>query len=273
MNHRILSSLKTFVAKNYRDAILLVIGSLAGWFVTYIDRETSSINCTTARMATLDDLFGEPSGLMIENVTTGTKTTPQSCEVRHVLFKNSGRKHVTPTDIDPQDPLGFKVDDAVIIGSPKVISASSESLRQKINTTQRGDVDFSVFGGAANKYSPTNTLGRFTEIRFEPMMLDSAEWFEIRFLLARDLKTSPTFTALGKVSGIDRLSMTNVETTLSSKDSKAMESWIATTLSPILATLVITLIAVIFFREFSARRAMHMHNRAGVSEKVGPNLL
>ncbi len=273
MNHNILSSLKIFAVRNYRDAILITISSLAGWFVSFIDRETSSVSCTTAQMATLDDLFGESSGLIIENVKTGIKTVPQSCEVRHVLFKNSGRRHITPADVDPRDTLGFKIVDAVIIGSPKVISASSERLRQKINMTQPGDIDFSVFGGASSKYSPTNTLGRFSEIRFDPMMLDSGEWFEVRFLLARDLKRSPTFTALGKVSGIDCLSMTNVETTLSSKDSKAMESWIATTITPLLTVLAITLAAVICYKEYYAKKAISRKNNIAASEKADANLL
>jgi len=120
------------------------------------------------------------------NSVTKNNTTLRIITVR---VTNPGNRNILKSDYDIDSPLGFSIEDGIIVEPPVLIDSSSKYLKDSLRV--------SVATG---------------KVYFSNIILEKNEYFVVKVLVIADKSTIPHVVPSGKVAGVKEILVVDAET-------------------------------------------------------------
>ena len=171
------------------------------------------------------DLKADVAKLSISYDSIDLIKSKQSISLVIVEIKNDGNKDIRLEDYDKTTDIGIQINSGVILNKPTVNNSSDNNYFKDI-----------VDGFSENK------------IKFRYKLLDSNQFFTLKFLVLHSRDITPMISPIGKVSGMEKIEVTNSEET-NAELTKLRRKYQILTYSGLLSFFLVTFIFVLIFQQ------------------------
>ncbi len=133
------------------------------------------------------DFNAEISKLQVFYDSTDLKQTNENLRIYTVKVINNGDQNILKEYYDENDPVGLKLSTGKIIEQPEIIQASSDYL---LNNLKISDY-------------------KYENLTFSQVIIESGEFFIIKFLVLHKKDTIPNIFSFGKIAGQRKINVVN----------------------------------------------------------------
>lgn len=172
-------------------AITLIglFSAVIGIYAFYFQTKETEIQFEIISNSNVLDLNTDLSKLDIIYDSTSLKHSNQNLRIINIRVKNTGNEDILKNYYDDSDPLGLIIQGGTIIEKPDLISCSNEYLKNNL------------------KLNRVNS----NKILFSNVILEHSEYYVLKFLVLHPRTKTPSFTAIGKVAGINKINVIDIQ--------------------------------------------------------------
>ena len=216
----------------------VVLALIFGYFTIYpiINKPVTAISFNVVEANVLD-VYKPIDNLTIlfrvGDVQEDIQKSGRNLQVITLRVKNTGDTDILQSHYEQSDPWGFRVENATIVGDPRVLRCSSNYLKCKAKQNIR--------------------LIDERTVELPKVILERDKYYTIEILVIHERDARPTITPLGKIAGIDKVGVVYPANDGSGKHEELLPSWIAF-VSSVFAALVAILMNVLAARTSRRRR-------------------
>lgn len=180
MNLNVNISLKKFVS-----ITIITTGFLSALITLYIflfPPKSISIEYEILSSTNILDIHAELSQLEILYEGKNILDSHENLKLVTLRVSNLGSEHVLLSHYDFNDPLGFILKSGKLAGPPELLGGNNDYLLSNIKLK----VDS-------------------TKVTFDPIILDSGDFFTIKFLIIHKITFTPEIHPIGKIAGVKNI--------------------------------------------------------------------
>lgn len=181
MNPNLNIMLKNFFESTTTKIVVALIG-IIGTVVTifgFLQNNEVLVAYEITANANVLDFNAEVSKLEVFFDSTNLKQTKKNLRIYTIKIINNGGKDLIKEFYDDNDPLGIRIKGGEIIENPEIIQSSNDYISRNLKIIQ----------------SVKN------EFKFSQIILESKEFFTVKFLVLHNLDSIPVISPMGKIAG------------------------------------------------------------------------
>lgn len=166
-----------------------LFSAIVGIYTFYFQTKETELQFEIISNSNVLDLNTDLSKLDIIYDSTSLKHSNQNLRIINIRVKNTGTEDILKNFYDDSDPLGLIIRDGTIIEKPNLINYSNDYLKNNL------------------KLNRINS----NKILFSNVILEHSEYFVLKFLVLHPRGKTPAFTAIGKVAGINKINVIDIQ--------------------------------------------------------------
>lgn len=167
---------------------MIGISGFAFAIYTYLKVDSPELNYRILTNTNVLDLKEDIGNLDIVYNGSSIKKSSETIYILTIRIGNEGLESITNNLYDTRSLPGLKIENARLAEFPQIIESSSEYLESNLTLV-------------------TDSL---RTVRFEPIILDEADYFILKFLLIGGKTEKPLVTSIGKVAGIRNIEIIKI---------------------------------------------------------------
>lgn len=178
--------LESVVSKTF-----IVLIGLAGAIVTiyaFLQDKTVDVRYEIIANTNVLDFNADISKLAVMYDSTNLKETKENLRIITVKIVNNGDQHLLKEYYDENEPLGLKISTGKIIEKPEIIQTSNDYLKRNLKIQE---------------YNAGNQIG------FSQVILESGEFYIVKFLILHKKNEIPKIISFGKIAGQRKITIVN----------------------------------------------------------------
>lgn len=178
--------LESVVSKTF-----IVLIGLVGAIVTiyaFLQEKTVDVRYEIIANTNVLDFNADISKLAVIYDSTNLKETKENLRIITVKIVNNGDQHLLKEYYDENEPLGLKISAGKIIEKPEIIQTSDDYLKRNLKIQEYPAGDY---------------------ISFSQVILESGEFYIVKFLILHKKNDAPKIISLGKIAGQKRITVVN----------------------------------------------------------------
>lgn len=178
--------LESVVSKTF-----IVLIGLAGAIVTiyaFLQEKTVDVRYEIIANTNVLDFNADISKLAVIYDSTNLKETKENLRIITVKIVNNGDQHLLKEYYDENEPLGLKISAGKIIEKPEIIQTSNDYLKRNLKVQEYPESD---------------------HISFSQVILESGEFYIVKFLILHKKNDAPKIISFGKIAGQKKITVVN----------------------------------------------------------------
>lgn len=159
-----------------------ILGSIASIYAIVSAHNNVSLQCDIISSTNVLDINADISDVDILFKNNSLKKEKKNLKLIILKIKNNGTVDILKSYYDENDPFGFKPLVGKIVEKPEITETSNSYLKENLST-----------------YLDTTGIAYVSNV-----IIDSKEYFTLKFLMLVDYGLEPKFEIIGKIAGIKK---------------------------------------------------------------------